>query len=272
MKSRFAILASMVMLSTGCSSITGTTGQSVSLQTRDKAGAEVPGAACELTNNKGKWFVTTPGSVQIRRSNDDMLVQCTKTGHETGQASVVSDTKGSMFGNIIFGGGIGAVIDHNTGSAYEYPTLIQVVMGLVTKVETPRTGTPGSGSIPADPSPSHPQALPQAQPQAAVQPQVQAQPQVAAPAPAQVQAPVSAATAAPAPAPLQQAAPAAPAQQASAIELAAKAPTPAAYAQVTANNTRGVEARLLELKRMRDANLISPEIYLERQRSILDGR
>lgn len=265
MKSRFAILASMVMLSTGCSSITGTTGQSVSLQTRDKAGAEVPGAACELTNNKGKWFVTTPGSVQIRRSNDDMLVQCTKTGHETGQASVVSDTKGSMFGNIIFGGGIGAVIDHNTGSAYEYPTLIQVVMGLVTKVETPRTGTPGSGSIPADASPSHPQTLPQAQPQATVQPQAQ----VAAPAP--VQAPVSAAAAAPAPTPLQQAAPATPAQPASAIDLAAKAPTPAAYAQVTANNTRGTEARLLELKRMRDANLISPEIYLERQRSILDG-
>lgn len=255
MKSRFAILASVALLSTGCSSITGTTGQSVSLQTRDKAGAEVPGAACELTNNKGKWFVTTPGSVQIRRSNDDMLVQCTKAGHETGQASVVSDTKGSMFGNIIFGGGIGAVIDHNTGSAYEYPTLIQVVMGLVTKVETPRTGTPSSGSIPADASPSHPQPLPQAQPQASVQPQAQ----VAAPAPAQT--PVT--TAAPTPT--------APAQQASAIELAAKAPTPAAYAQVTANNTRGIEARLQELKRMRDANLISPEIYLERQRSILDG-
>jgi predicted lipid-binding transport protein (Tim44 family) len=239
MKSRFAILASMIMLSTGCSSITGTTGQSVSLQTRDKAGAEVPGAACELTNNKGKWFVTTPGSVQIRRSNDDMLVQCTKTGHETGQASVVSDTKGSMFGNIIFGGGIGAVVDHNTGAAYEYPTLIQVVMGLVTKVETPKTGTTGSGSIPADAAPSHSQ--PQTQPQV--------------PAPTQVQAP---ATAQP--------------QQVSAVEQAASAPTPAAYAQVTANNTRGTEARLLELKRMRDANLISPEIYLERQRSILDGR
>lgn len=265
MKSRFAILASMVMLSTGCSSITGTTGQSVSLQTRDKAGAEVPGAACELTNNKGKWFVTTPGSVQIRRSNDDMLVQCTKTGHETGQASVVSDTKGSMFGNIIFGGGIGAVIDHNTGSAYEYPTLIQVVMGLVTKVETPRTGTPGSGSIPADASPSHPQPLPQAQPQAAVQPQVQAQPAVQVQTLAQVVAPTQVQ------APATTAAPASPAQQVSAIELAAKAPTPAAYAQVTANNTRGIEARLQELKRMRDANLISPEIYLERQRSILDG-
>jgi len=249
MKSRFAILASMVMLSTGCSSITGTTGQSVSLQTRDKAGAEVPGAACELTNNKGKWFVTTPGSVQIRRSNDDMLVQCTKAGHETGQASVVSDTKGSMFGNIIFGGGIGAVVDHNTGAAYEYPTLIQVVMGLVTKVETPRNGTPGSGSIPADTSPSHSQTPPQAQ----------------APTPSPVQVQASA------PATPQQAA-SAQTPQASAIDLAASAPTPAAYAQASANNTRGTEARLLELKRMRDANLISPEIYLERQRSILDGR
>ena len=34
-----------------------------------------------------------------------------------------------MFGNIVFGGGIGAVIDHSNGSAYEYPSFLQVVMG-----------------------------------------------------------------------------------------------------------------------------------------------
>lgn len=145
-----AALAALTLLTAGCSSITGTTGQSVSLQTRDKAGAEVPGAACELSNSKGKWFVTTPGSIQIRRSNDDMMVQCSKTGYETGQAAVVSDTKGSMFGNIIFGGGIGAVIDHNTGSAYEYPTLIQVVMGMFAKIESSKTSTTQAGtSLPA---------------------------------------------------------------------------------------------------------------------------
>ena len=42
---------------------------------------------------------------------------------------MVSGTKGSMFGNILFGGGIGAIIDHNNGSAYEYPTFFQVQMG-----------------------------------------------------------------------------------------------------------------------------------------------
>jgi hypothetical protein len=34
-----------------------------------------------------------------------------------------------MFGNIIFGGGIGAVIDHNNGSAYNYPPVLKLIMG-----------------------------------------------------------------------------------------------------------------------------------------------
>ena len=34
-----------------------------------------------------------------------------------------------MFGNILFGGGIGAIIDHNKGTAYSYPDWIRVIMG-----------------------------------------------------------------------------------------------------------------------------------------------
>lgn len=58
-----------------------------------------------------------------------MQVICKKPGVDIGSANVVSRTKGNMFGNIIFGGGIGAIIDHNNGSAYEYPSLIKVFMG-----------------------------------------------------------------------------------------------------------------------------------------------
>jgi hypothetical protein len=65
----------------------------------------------------------------ITRSNDNMLVTCQKEGHESGIASVVSAIRGAMFGNIIFGGGIGAIIDHTSGAAYEYPQLIQLEMG-----------------------------------------------------------------------------------------------------------------------------------------------
>jgi hypothetical protein len=122
-----AVLLSMVLLQ-GCASITGTTNQTVSVQTRETAGGEVSGAACELTNSKGKWFVTTPGSVGIHRSNDDIHVICRKDGFEPGRNSIVSETKGMMFGNILFGGGIGAIVDHNSGAAYEYPTLFQIMM------------------------------------------------------------------------------------------------------------------------------------------------
>jgi hypothetical protein len=122
----------------GCASVTGTTGQSVSVETLSKSGVSVSGASCELINSKGKYFVNTPGTVPIRRSNDDMSVVCRKDGIEPGIATVVSETKGMMFGNILLGGGIGALVDHNTGAAYEYPSLIQVMMGTTTKIEAPK--------------------------------------------------------------------------------------------------------------------------------------
>ena len=34
-----------------------------------------------------------------------------------------------IFGNIIFGGGVGAIIDHAKGSAYNDPTWLQLVFG-----------------------------------------------------------------------------------------------------------------------------------------------
>ena len=34
-----------------------------------------------------------------------------------------------MFGNILLGGGIGAIVDHNNGTAYDYPSPIKIFMG-----------------------------------------------------------------------------------------------------------------------------------------------
>lgn len=133
----------------GCASITGTTGQSVSIETLEKSGKSVAGVSCELTNSKGKWFVNTPGTVAIRRSNDDMSILCKKDGLDPGLATVVSDTKGMMWGNILAGGGIGALVDHNTGAAYEYPVLIQIMMGSNIKIEPPKSKQEDSGSTTA---------------------------------------------------------------------------------------------------------------------------
>lgn len=114
---------------TGCSSLTGEgTSQNIAIFTYD--GNDVlNGATCELTNDEGTWSTVTPSSTMVHRSNKDLIVKCTKEGHSDGNANVVSNTKANMWGNIIFGGGVGALIDHNNGSAYKYPDTVRITMG-----------------------------------------------------------------------------------------------------------------------------------------------
>ncbi len=56
-----------------------------------------------------------------------------------------------MAGNIIFGGGIGAIIDHNKGTAYTYPTWIQLIFGktLVFDRSAEKDGQPVLGMEPS---------------------------------------------------------------------------------------------------------------------------
>lgn len=111
-----------LLLVTGCASIT--TGQNQSLS------VETPGclaATCKLSNDKGTWYVSsTPGTVTVQRAYGDMLVACEKGEYKAVPISVVSTTKAMAFGNIIFGGVIGAAVDAGTGAAYDYPPTIAV--------------------------------------------------------------------------------------------------------------------------------------------------
>ena len=54
----------------GCASIVNGQNQSVSVEARNETGA-VAGVNCKLSNNKGTWFVTTPGSTTVQRSYQD---------------------------------------------------------------------------------------------------------------------------------------------------------------------------------------------------------
>lgn len=138
-KIKIALLATAVAAISGCATVSGSgTSQPISVQTLASDGQEVEGVKCDLTNDEGTWFVTTPGSTTVRRSNKDLQVICKKPGIDVGTANVVSRTKGNMWGNIILGGGIGAIVDHNNGSAYEYPSLIKIFMGRSNqRIETP---------------------------------------------------------------------------------------------------------------------------------------
>jgi hypothetical protein len=125
------------VLTTGCASIVSGTNQPISVETRSATGEIVAGANCKLENPKGVWYVTTPGSVTVHRAYDDLSIYCTKTGEQPGIASAKSSTKGMAFGNILFGGIIGAGVDTATGAAYDYPALITVQFGGTTTIAPP---------------------------------------------------------------------------------------------------------------------------------------
>jgi hypothetical protein len=128
MNSKTYIALSATFLFTGCASIVNGQNQSISVETRSEAGA-VSGANCRLANNKGTWFVMSPGSATVNRSFEELSVKCEKDGLEPGLLSAKSATKAMAFGNILFGGIIGAGVDISTGAAYDYPALITVMMG-----------------------------------------------------------------------------------------------------------------------------------------------
>lgn len=112
---------------TGCASITGEKLQPVSVQTIQD-NKEVAGVGCTLTNDAGKWFVTTPGSVTIHKSTGDLAVDCKKEGDIAGHETIVSKSNGGAWGNILAGGPIGYVVDRNTGAGFNYPNNITVML------------------------------------------------------------------------------------------------------------------------------------------------
>jgi hypothetical protein len=139
------LMITLIISTTGCASITGSSDQTISVQTFAKT-ALLQGVVCEIENDKGKWFVTTPGTVQINRSNEDLVVICKKEGHDMGMANVVSGAGASVAGNVGLAllipivGIVGAIVDHHSGATYKYPTNVQVFMGQsVTVQDAPPT-------------------------------------------------------------------------------------------------------------------------------------
>ncbi len=132
----------------GCATITTSEMQQVAITTKTGDGKALEGVKCDLRNDKGSWQGTSPGFVSVHKSSQDLNVECKKDGHPDGLLRAVSRANAGMFGNIIFGGGIGAIIDHTKGTAYNYPDNMPVVMGGSVTVDrnTQQNGNPPPGA------------------------------------------------------------------------------------------------------------------------------
>jgi hypothetical protein len=127
----FASFAMVVacLAATGCASIMNDTSAPIRFETFSAAGVEIKDVECKLENDYGQQMVKTPATVNVRRSSKDLQITCVKSGDVDGRGVAISRANAGLAGNILIGGGIGAIIDHNKGTAYTYPQWVQVVMG-----------------------------------------------------------------------------------------------------------------------------------------------
>jgi hypothetical protein len=147
---RILAARSVAVLATGCASIVNDTTQAMRIETMRSDGTRVSGAECQLSNDYGSTTVRSGTTSQVRRSGKDMDITCKDPSNPEAVGRAISRANAGMAGNIIFGGGIGAIIDHNKGTAYTYPTWVQLVFGrtLVFDRSAETEGQPVLGTAP----------------------------------------------------------------------------------------------------------------------------
>jgi hypothetical protein len=119
-------LAAVALLGTslcGCASIIKGSSEEVAVNT-----PSVAAATCTLSNTRGQWTVTTPGTVEVKRRKKDVQVHCAKEGYQEASKVVPSDFEPWTLGNLLLGGVIGVGVDASTGAINKYPSEVTVQM------------------------------------------------------------------------------------------------------------------------------------------------
>lgn len=120
----FGSMISSLFFLSGCASMVSGTSQSIQVCTSPEVGAQ-----CYIQNDKGRWFVPcTPSNITVHRSYQDLIITAQREGYEDTTLKIKSRTRAMAFGNIIFGGAIGAGVDCADGAAYDYPNNILIPM------------------------------------------------------------------------------------------------------------------------------------------------
>ncbi len=121
---RVLLVASLGLTASACATVVGGTTQEVFVES-DPAGAD-----CRLERQGSNVGIVkpTPGRVNVSRSKDALIVNCSLAGHEESNEVLSSSFTGATLGNILLGGLVGVVVDAASGANNKYPERITVIM------------------------------------------------------------------------------------------------------------------------------------------------
>ncbi len=117
-------LLALVLSASGCATLTKGGSQTVTVDT------DPSGATCALTRDAKPLAVVnpTPGSVPVEKAKGTIAIACTKQGYLEAAGNLASEFQAMTFGNILFGGIVGIVVDAASGAMHEYPAAVTITL------------------------------------------------------------------------------------------------------------------------------------------------
>ena len=83
---------------------------------------------CTLKNKKAEYEFSVPAHVTVTKSDDPLHIECRTPDGRTYINATESKMGNMIWGNVVFGGGIGAIVDAHTDAHRIYPHTIKVPM------------------------------------------------------------------------------------------------------------------------------------------------
>ena len=118
----------LACLLSGCASLIAGEEQYIEITTNCQS--RKMSTVCVARNDKGSWRFETPARFVVKKSMADLLISC--QGGLLGDAVQFSTSALGLpiFGNLLIGGGLGALVDARTAKIWEYPSKINVEPGM----------------------------------------------------------------------------------------------------------------------------------------------
>ena len=121
---RQALAVGLICLLSGCASLVNDDSQEVNV--RLMCGPKTLMATCHLQNDKGRWTLSTPGTIRVVNDISSLEITCRGQYVPSFTVSAMPMPSVALLGNLFFGGVVGAAVDVYNNTGMKYPENIDI--------------------------------------------------------------------------------------------------------------------------------------------------
>lgn len=121
---RIALAVGLIYLLSGCASLVNDDSQEVSV--RLMCGPRTFTATCHLKNDKGRWTLSTPGTIRVVNDISNLEITCRSEYVPSFTVSAMPMPSVALLGNLFLGGVVGAAVDIYNNTGMKYPENIDI--------------------------------------------------------------------------------------------------------------------------------------------------